>query len=84
MDDLATALARLEEAHSAALRAQEAVREAVVSARGAGATWAQIGVATGVTRQSAHERWGHIPRKGCGREGCGCQAHRHRCGCGHE
>lgn len=32
--------------------------EEVVMLRRAGATWASIGAAAGVTRQSAHERWG--------------------------
>jgi hypothetical protein len=32
--------------------------ETVMSLRRCGATWATIGRATGMTRQSAHERWG--------------------------
>lgn len=32
--------------------------EAVRCGRTAGLTWAEIGRATGITRQSAHERWG--------------------------
>jgi len=34
--------------------------ETVVSLRRFGATWAVIGAAAGMTRQSAHERW-HAP-----------------------
>lgn len=33
--------------------------EEVVMLRRMGATWATIGRAAGMTRQSAHERWGH-------------------------
>lgn len=64
--------------------AQEALERSIVMARGAGATWSQIGDATGMSRQSAHERWGHIPRAGCQREGCACPDHApNQCGCGH-
>ncbi|MGF6888543.1 hypothetical protein ABIA39_007758 [Nocardia sp. GAS34] len=34
--------------------------EAVVAARQAGATWAAIGLACGVSRQAAHDRWGKL------------------------
>ena len=43
-----------EDANGARRRLDAAVR----AARGAGASWADIGRATGITRQSAHERWG--------------------------
>lgn len=36
------------------------VDQAVHSARSAGASWAVIGRAAGITRQSAHERWAHL------------------------
>lgn len=58
--------------------------DAVVAARAAGATWSQIGMATGMSRQSAHERWGHIPRAGCQRGDCDCVDHvPGDCVCGH-
>jgi hypothetical protein len=34
--------------------------QAVDQARAAGAPWAAIGAAAGITRQSAHERWRHV------------------------
>jgi hypothetical protein len=33
---------------------------AVGRARGRGSSWAEIGAATGMSRQSAHERWRHV------------------------
>lgn len=60
--------------------------EAVAAARAAGATWEHIGEAAGMTRQSAHERWGYLVATGCPRPGCGCVEHHPeagRCGCGH-
>jgi len=58
--------------------------QAVAEARASGATWSQIGDATGMSRQSAHERWGHLPRAGCQRPGCGCSEHLPKdCRCGH-
>lgn len=38
--------------------AQEELERAVARARAAGESWSSIGAAAGVTRQSAHERWG--------------------------
>lgn len=38
--------------------AERRVREAVQIARMNGRSWARIGIALGVTRQSAHERYG--------------------------
>lgn len=38
-------------------RALERLNQAVAEARTAGATWAEIGKDTGISRQSAHERW---------------------------
>lgn len=64
---------------------QARLDDAVAEARTAGATWAQIGDATGMSRQSAHERWGHLPRTGCQRADCGCVNHETAgsCDCGH-
>lgn len=59
---------------------------AVVLARASGATWGEIGSAAGMTRQSAHQRWGHLAGPGCPRAECGCAEHqpgRGVCGCGH-
>lgn len=36
------------------------LNDAVVRARAAGASWASIGRAAGMTRQSAHERWARL------------------------
>jgi len=64
--------------------AQQRLEDAVLAARAAGATWAQVGDATGMSRQAAHERWGHQPRGGCRRAGCDCPHHLpHDCPCGH-
>lgn len=68
------------------LDAHTRLEAAVRAARAAGATWAQIGQATGVSRQAAHEKWGHIPRAGCPRDGCDCESHEFvaaGCACGH-
>lgn len=35
-----------------------AVSEAVAGLRAAGFSWAEIGAGVGITRQTAHERWG--------------------------
>ena len=78
------AIAVLAEAAAEVTRAQALLESSVVAAREAGATWAQVGQATGMTRQAAHERWGHIPRRGCPRRDCICSEHQPpRCGCGH-
>lgn len=37
--------------------AEQAVGDAVVSARHGGASWGQIGDIVGITRQAAHQRW---------------------------
>lgn len=39
--------------------ARDALDQTVAAARTAGASWAAIGKAAGLTRQSAHERWGN-------------------------
>lgn len=42
--------------------ARETLDQAVATARASGASWTLIGKAAGITRQSAHERWGgHTP-----------------------
>ena len=33
----------------------------VARARGVGVTWGEIGLDLGITRQSAHRRYGHVP-----------------------
>jgi hypothetical protein len=48
--------AAADEVTAAAGRLTESVRSAVA----AGATWADVGRAAGMTRQSAHERWAHV------------------------
>lgn len=68
------------------VRASESrLDEAVAAARAAGATWQQIGQSTGMSRQAAHERWGHLARSGaCARATCDCPDHRpDGCLCGH-
>jgi len=56
--DPAGAIVELEAAAEASEHAQERLNRKVVQARAAGVSWAKIGVATRMTRQSAHERWG--------------------------
>lgn len=52
--DALTGLGALAAAHADAGRR---LNEAVATARAGGASWATIGAAVGITRQSAHERW---------------------------
>ncbi len=79
-----TALRSLERSSADLRSAQRRLEDAVLAARDAGASWAQIGDAAGMSRQAAHERWGHQPRGGCGRSGCDCPHHLpHDCPCGH-
>jgi hypothetical protein len=40
-------------------KAGERLTASVAAAKVAGATWAEIGAAVGITRQAAHERWIH-------------------------
>mgnify|MGYP000890673426 CR=1 FL=1 len=64
--------------------AQLRLEDAVLAAREAGASWAQVGDATGMSRQAAHARWGHQPRGECRRTDCDCPHHLpHDCPCGH-
>jgi hypothetical protein len=48
----------LEELHAAELRIRAELPAAVAVARAAGASWADIGTALGMSRQAAHERFG--------------------------
>jgi len=41
---------------------EAAIRTAVIGLRDFGYSWAEIGARVGITRQSAHERWGGEPR----------------------
>jgi hypothetical protein len=52
-------LSRLIDAAHAAAHADAQLAAAARAARDAGASWAQIGDALGLTRQAAHQRWGH-------------------------
>lgn len=82
--DREAALARLAEAVAAQRRAEQAIDGAVHGVREAGGTWAEIGECLGMSRQAAHERWGHLPRSGCRRRGCDCPRHLPaQCPCGH-
>jgi len=47
----------VERAAEAHRRAGQELTEAVTAARQAGVSWAEIGRAAGISRQSAHERW---------------------------
>jgi hypothetical protein len=51
-------LAALVDAARALAVAEQAVVDAVTRARAAGASWAHIGDALGLTRQGAQQRWG--------------------------
>ena len=84
MNSLEDALQALARSSADIGAAQLRLEEAVLAARAAGASWAQIGDATGMSRQAAHERWGHQPRGECRRAGCDCPHHLpHDCPCGH-
>lgn len=54
----AIAVVELESAAEALEQAQERLNQRVLQARTAGVSWAKIGDAVRMTRQSAHERWG--------------------------
>ncbi len=51
-----------DQARTAVDLADRAVEEAVTAARRAGHSWAEIAVALGVKRQSAHKRYSHLDR----------------------
>ncbi len=57
----AAALDTIEEARRTIETAQERLGAAVAEARANGISWQAIGRAAGVTRQSAHARWGGSP-----------------------
>lgn len=60
-EHLGSAYAELGDVRTAAQAAADARRDldkTVAAARAAGASWSDIGAAAGMTRQSAHERWG--------------------------
>lgn len=79
------AVERVAQATRAVQASQAELDDAVADARASGATWAQVGDATQMSRQSAHERWGHLPRAGCQRKDCDCVNHETAgsCDCGH-
>jgi hypothetical protein len=52
-------LAAVIDAAHAAAEAERKLGHNVLAARNAGASWAQIGDALGLTRQAAQQRWGH-------------------------
>lgn len=82
--DSASTMDALERASSSVKRAESELTDCVVAAREAGLSWAQIGTALGMSRQAAHERWGHLARGGCQRRDCDCPSHDPRhCPCGH-
>lgn len=79
-----SALTTLSEASAELKQAEENLTQAVIRARHAGASWASIGQAIGISRQAAHERWGHLTRGGCQRTDCDCPSHQSStCPCGH-
>jgi hypothetical protein len=57
-------LGELMEAATELFHAEERVAQAVESARGAGASWTEVGDAIGISRQAAQQRFG---REGSGR-----------------
>lgn len=52
------ALTDVDSAAADVATATKRLNEAVAAARAAGASWAGIGAAVGISRQAAHERWG--------------------------
>lgn len=79
-----TALVVLSEASGELRQAEANLEQAVAQARRAGASWASIGQTIGISRQAAHERWGHLTRGGCQRADCDCPSHEtSTCPCGH-
>lgn len=84
-EEIVATLAAAADAAEALRRDEAALQQAVVAARAHGATWSQIGEVLGISRQSAHERWGHLQRPaGCRHLDCDCPEHRiNGCPCGH-
>jgi len=81
---LETSLRALSDACRAVHEAEDQLDAAVRAARSNGATWMQIGAATNMSRQAAHERWGHQARGGCQKASCDCPSHAaDGCPCGH-
>lgn len=79
-----SALGALSAASLTLRNAESRLDAAVVNARESGLSWAQIGATLGISRQSAHERWGHLARAGCQRSDCDCPSHSPaQCPCGH-
>ncbi len=56
----ASHMRRIIAAKEAVETAESELRAAVDAARAAGDTWAAIGVALGITRQAAFQRFGHV------------------------
>ena len=54
------ALTTLQELAERAREIEEQITTQIGHARAGGASWAQIGAATGRTRQAAQQRWGHL------------------------
>ena len=58
----AAAIAALETAAHEYNQASQRLETAVTAARAAGASWAQIGRAVGISRKAAYKRWGYESR----------------------
>jgi len=56
----AQAITAVTAAAGAARAATRGLDEAVIAARRGGASWTDIGRGVGITRQSAHQRWGTL------------------------
>lgn len=84
-EEIGVALSAVAGAAESLRKDADALQQAVVGARFRGATWSQIGEVVGISRQSAHERWGHLQRPaGCRHHDCDCPEHQvNGCPCGH-
>ncbi len=56
----ASDLRRIGDAVGSVAKDERELTEAVVAARACGRSWAMIGLALGVSRQAAHDRFSHI------------------------